>query len=355
MFKETNANHKLLENKLSELESEITRLRQANQENETLVHENKSLREQIEKILTGLEKLSDEKDALNTALQASDLRVKELQVEIENYRQEVQQLTDSVAMNLTLTLERDSLKDQLSELTESYSNLNAELAQVRTLACERPQFTDENICLEEKLHEHGLMALEKILLLQAYEDQVRNENEYQFERYKQMDACKYVETIEYLEKEIEQKTMENRTNVKHLEEELEKLQHEINDSTTLALSAQRQLDESHKENHKLKELNTKVMERLKATRDQSNNSENENIIKEANELRKYVDSLTKKVDELEEANKGFVLNLERNESCMRIENAPGACEIQMVETHVSQQISEELILVTHFFYYNLII
>ncbi len=116
---------------------------------------------------------------------------------------------------------------------------------------------------------------------------------------------------------------------KKQEEDLERMQHELNDATNLALSAQRQLDETHLEIQKLKEWNSKA--------------------KEHHELEML--SLTKKVDELEEANKGFVLNLERNESCMRIENAPGACEIQMVETHVSQQISEELILVTHFFYY----
>jgi len=43
--------------------------------------------------------------------------------------------------------------------------------------------------------------------------------------------------------------------VRKQEEDLESMQHELNDATNLALSAQRQLDEAHLEIHKLKEWN----------------------------------------------------------------------------------------------------
>jgi len=41
-------------------------------------------------------------------------------------------------------------------------------------------------------------------------------------------------------------------------------------------------------------------------------------------------------------NAGYVTSLERNESCLKVEQAPGVCEIQMVETHEFQQRNDEL-------------
>ena len=126
-------------------------------------------------------------------------------------------------------------------------------------------------------------------------------------------------------------------------EDLESMQHELNDATNLALSAQRQLDEAHLEIHKLKEWNCNAKE--------LHESNNEMLLKEANELKELVESLTKKVAELEETNTGYVTSLERNESCLKVEQAPGVCEIQMVETHEFQQRNDELTEVKYFHFF----
>jgi len=294
-------------------------------------------------MLHGFDKLSSERDDLNSALKVSEHRIKEFQAEIDNYREEVQRLTESVAMTFSLTMERDSLNEQLTELTQRNSSLEAAIGQMEALSCEVAQLKSDNARLETALHEAELEALERVSRLQVHEDQVRSECEYQLERYAHMEARRYAETIAYLEEELDERAAERKQAVEELEEEIERMQKEMNDATTLALSAQRQLDESHVENHKLKELNRKVMERLKTTRDQSCKSEAEEmILKEANELKELVESLTKKVAELEETNAGYVTSLERNESCLKVEQAPGVCEIQMVEIHEYQQRNDEL-------------
>jgi len=127
---------------------------------------------------------------------------------------------------------------------------------------------------------------------------------------------------------------ESQEMVRKQEEDLERMEHELNDATNLALSAQRRLDEAHLEIHKLKEWNCSAKELQE--------SNNQMILKEANELKELVESLTKKVAELEETNAGYVTSLERNESCLKVEQAPGVCEIQMVEIHEYQQRNDEL-------------
>ena len=124
------------------------------------------------------------------------------------------------------------------------------------------------------------------------------------------------------------------------EEDLERMQHDLNDANNLGLSAQRQVDEAHLEIRKLKEWNSKAKDH--------HESELSQILKEANELKERVESLTKKVAELEEVNAGYVATLERNESYLKIEQAPGVCEIQMTEIHEYQQKSDELVEIVWF-------
>ncbi len=60
------------------------------------------------------------------------LQVAELEIEVKNYRDEVQTLTESARSNLAISLERDSLREKLNEMTSQQEGLLSKIDQLET-------------------------------------------------------------------------------------------------------------------------------------------------------------------------------------------------------------------------------
>lgn len=126
--------------------------------------------------------------------------------------------------------------------------------------------------------------------------------------------------------------------------ELEILDKELNDATHLALGAQRQLDEKTIENQKLKDLNTKLMERLKQNKNEDHYSESEIA-----RLKSRVEELMCQVTELQQTNcHTMVETTEKNENVLKMMKTEDVCEIQMevktsLEVNQCQSNYEELL------------
>ena len=71
-------------------------------------------------LLTELDKLTVEKDQFKVEAEKANLKLVELETDLNNYRSEVQTLQQSASSNLNVIIDRDSLKERLEE---SHGNL----------------------------------------------------------------------------------------------------------------------------------------------------------------------------------------------------------------------------------------
>ncbi len=55
-----------------------------------------------------------------------------MEIEVKNYRDEVQTLTESARSNLAISLERDSLREKLDEMTSQQEGLLSKIDQLET-------------------------------------------------------------------------------------------------------------------------------------------------------------------------------------------------------------------------------
>jgi len=167
-----------LSGKVAELESLLdgkqTELDTLTEASDTFNSSKLDLVNQRDNLLERTVQLTAERDQFKCEIDKCNLKVAELEVDVNNYREEVNSLTQTVQMNFATVMERDSLKERAAEgsavreaLQQRVDELEADLRQ-KMAELEETKACYEQICSTRELEQQKAAELEeKIVVLES--------------------------------------------------------------------------------------------------------------------------------------------------------------------------------------------